>query len=243
MKKKIVSLIVTATVAATMAVTCIPSFAAERPVDPIAVVEDIPTIQFFTEEPVSEEDLAIIVNAGVNAPSGVNSQPWHFAVVTDPAVLDDIANGAGDSSGDSAGDSAEDAAAGDSAEDTAGDSEGDSAETADISTAEGRASVGDSPVAIIISCKDGSELDAGLACQNMSVAAQLLGYGTKIVSSPTMVLNGARQDEFRELLGIPADQTIVTVLLIGVSAQDEADIVSSATGRNPIEDVVTYIMP
>ena len=49
------------------------------------------------------------------------------------------------------------------------------------------------------------ELDAGLACQNMSVAAQLLGYGTKIISSPTLAVNGENQAVYQEQLGIPED--------------------------------------
>lgn len=80
-----------------------------------------------------------------------------------------------------------------------------------------KAGIADAPLAIIVSCASGSELDAGLATQNMSVAAQLMGYGTKIISSPTMALNGEKQDEYRELLGIPAEYSAVAVLLVGYS--------------------------
>ena len=122
-----------------MVLTCIPAYAAE-------VVEDIPSIQSFTDDPVAEDDLIMIVTAGINAPSAINQQPWHFSVVTDPAVFDEINGG---SSGDSAdGESAEGESAEGKSEDAAapeGESEGGAATTAN-------ASVGDSPVAIIISC-------------------------------------------------------------------------------------------
>ena len=46
------------------------------------VVEDIPTIQAFLDEPVPDSDLQKIVNAGINSQSAMNGQPWHFSVVT-----------------------------------------------------------------------------------------------------------------------------------------------------------------
>ena len=221
--------------------------------DTLSLVEDIPTIQSFTQDPVAEEDITRIVNAGINAPSAVNSQPWHFSVITDAEVLQDIARGMGMPAGDSEGDSAD--SQGESAEEAApaggpeGGSEGAPAGESGGGSAPApggggaKAGVADVPLAIVISCRDGSDFDAGLACQNMSVEANLLGYGTKIVSSPTMVLNGARQEEFREMLGIPVDQSVVAVLLVGTSAQEEADVISSATTRNAAEDVVSFIMP
>lgn len=39
------------------------------------------SIRKYTEEAVSEEDLKFIIEAGLNAPSGVNFQPWYFVVV------------------------------------------------------------------------------------------------------------------------------------------------------------------
>lgn len=50
----------------------------------------------------------------------------------------------------------------------------------------------------------------------MSAEAQLLGHETKIISSPTIALNGEEQQTFRELLGIPEDQSAVAVLLVGM---------------------------
>ena len=74
----------------------------------------------------------------------------------------------------------------------------------------------------------------------MSIEAQLLGYGTKILSSPTIVLNGENQAEYKELLGIPGDQSTVAVLLVGREASD-IDAVSGATERNALEETVTFV--
>ena len=71
---------------------------------------------------------------------------------------------------------------------------------------EAKASLGDSPLAIIVCMNPNSkspspEYDCGLATQNMVIAASALGYGVKIVSSPTMSLNGEKHDEICEKLG------------------------------------------
>ncbi|MGA2478240.1 MAG: nitroreductase family protein [Spirochaetia bacterium] len=45
------------------------------------------SIRKFTEEAIPREKLLEFVKAGMNAPSAGNSQPWHFIVMTDRAVL------------------------------------------------------------------------------------------------------------------------------------------------------------
>ena len=95
----------------------------------------------------------------------------------------------------------------------------------------------------MVSCAEGSELDAGLACQTMSVTAQLLGYGTKILTSPTIALNGEKQEEYRQLLGIPEDYSAAVVLLVGYadSSMEETDGATGATERSPLDEQVTYV--
>ena len=64
----------------------------------------------------------------------------------------------------------------------------------------GRASLGSSPAAVIIYMNKNTKspdpnFDCGLACENMVIAANALGYATKIVTAPTRSLNGERHDE------------------------------------------------
>ena len=58
----------------------------------VALLSDIPTTQYFAEEAVAEEDLQTILLAGVNAPSAMNGQPWHFTAITDASVLQKISD-------------------------------------------------------------------------------------------------------------------------------------------------------
>ncbi len=48
------------------------------------------SIRKYTNEPVTEENLKTILEAGMNAPSANNRQPWHFVVVDDRAKLNAI---------------------------------------------------------------------------------------------------------------------------------------------------------
>jgi nitroreductase len=50
------------------------------------VIQDRRSIREWTEEPISDQDLAMILEAGRLAPSGENAQPWRFIVVKDAAT-------------------------------------------------------------------------------------------------------------------------------------------------------------
>lgn len=236
------------------------------PSDPAKLIEDIPTVQAFTDEAVDVNDINAIVLAGINAPSAMNGQPWHFSVVTSKEVLDEMAGGT--SFGDMAGgmpsfdfgspqempegmDMNGFPGGGFEMPEGMGVPEGMPGnmpgQPADFSGAPGmgapvstgaKAAIGDAPLVIVVSCKAGSDLDAGLATQNMSAEAQLLGYGTKIISSPKMTLN---QDSYKELLGIPEDMSVVCVLLVGNTDTAEYDVLSGATTRNAVDETVTFV--
>ena len=227
------------------------AFGDSKNADAVLIVSDIPTTQKFSDTPVSDEDIQTILLAGINAPSAMNSQPWHFSAVTDSAVLEQIAGDMGGGPG------------GFKPFDGKNPPEGFTPSPAPDGKAPGgnggpggmppmgmgggaaKAGVADAPLAIIVSCPQGSAFDAGLACQNMSVAAQLLGYGSKIISSPTMALNGAKQDTYREILGIPENYSTVAVLLVGYDdgQTEAADAVTSATVRSPMDEIVTFVTP
>ncbi len=49
------------------------------------------SIRKYTEEQVSEDDIKTLLEAAMAAPSANNSQPWHFVVVTERAILDALA--------------------------------------------------------------------------------------------------------------------------------------------------------
>ena len=48
------------------------------------------SIRRFTEEPVSQEQVKLLLEAAMAAPTAMNLQPWHFVVVDDPGKLADL---------------------------------------------------------------------------------------------------------------------------------------------------------
>ena len=50
------------------------------------VIQDRRSIREFTEEPVSDQDLDMILEAARQAPSGENAQPWRFIIVKDETM-------------------------------------------------------------------------------------------------------------------------------------------------------------
>lgn len=76
--------------------------------------------------------------------------------------------------------------------------------------------------------------DCGLATHAMYTAAQTLGLGSNIYLVPVKQVN----ETMREVLAIPDDYDVVMIMTVGHVA---TDAVSSASSRNGIDEMVTYI--
>ena len=210
----------------------------------VDVIMNAGTTQAFTDEAVAKEDLETILQAGLAAASAINQQPWYFVAVTDSACMEEIAgSGMG---GFAAPAGAAPSGSGAPAPAAPGGNPP-SGNGAPMPAAGGsaKAALGDSPAAVII-YKDGAtkspnaDFDCGLAVQNMVIAAASLGYGVKIVSSPTRTLNGANHDALCEKLGVDTSMQAVAVLLIG-RADDAVDGATGATTRMGLDEKVSFI--
>ena len=78
-------------------------------------------------------------------------------------------------------------------------------------------------------------IDCALAVESMYLAAQALGYGSRIYTGPINNLN----EKLKGDLGIPAGSSAVAIVRIG-RIQAGADAVSSASPRKKAEELVTY---
>lgn len=58
--------------------------------DALDVIFTRRSIRQYTDEPVREEQVKILLEAGMNAPSANNRQPWHFIVVDERQKLNAI---------------------------------------------------------------------------------------------------------------------------------------------------------
>jgi nitroreductase len=53
----------------------------------INVIKSRRSIRAYKSEPLKQEQLDAIIEAGIFAPTGCNDQPWHFTVIRDRAVI------------------------------------------------------------------------------------------------------------------------------------------------------------
>lgn len=229
--------------------------------DAVSVIMNSGTTQAFMSDPVKEEDLNTILKAGLSATSAINQQPWFFVAVTDNEVMDELsgsgfapsgngmpggfggAEGMPEGTGRGAPDGVmpEGGFPGIPAGMPGGGFDGMPA----ASSGSAKAALGDSPVAIIIymngnTSSPNASFDCGLACQNMVIAANALGYGTKIISSPTSSLNGTNHDAICERLGVDPALTAVAVLLIG-TPDVGIDGYTGASVRESLEEKANII--
>jgi nitroreductase len=81
----------------------------------------------------------------------------------------------------------------------------------------------------------GQILDCALAAENIYLAAQALGYGSRIYTGPMDSLNR----ELKADLGLPPGYSAVVLVRVGRVAPG-VDAVSAASGRKPAEGQVNY---
>lgn len=48
------------------------------------------SIRKYTNKPVSDDDIRKLLEAGMSAPSAGNEQPWHFVVIRDKNIMEEI---------------------------------------------------------------------------------------------------------------------------------------------------------
>ena len=59
--------------------------------DAIKTILERRSIRKYTDKPIAEEIVKELLNAGMHAPSARNIQPWHFVVVNERHILDELA--------------------------------------------------------------------------------------------------------------------------------------------------------
>ncbi len=143
----------------------------------------------YTDEPLSEEEIKKIVFAGLHAPTATNRQEIRFPVAKgDMPVLEEL----------------------------------------DTELHGGNARKNDqpnfyygAPIVFFLSGEDGfhwSELDAGIAVQNMALAAEELGLGSVIIGCIKGAMCGDKKEHFNEALKIPEGYSFRIALAVGRKA-------------------------
>jgi nitroreductase len=178
-----------------------------QPNSTIATLINSGSTRAFINQQIDAQTIDLIVKCGIKAPSALNRQPWHFCIIQNRKIINKI-------NYDSIAARRQDNP----------DQKPSSANQHFFSHA---------PVVIVFSVAPDSDwalFDTALACENMSIAAQSLGLGTRIVTAPIAVLNGPKTREYHRLLKIPPNKRPVAALVLGIPDYSP-DAVGRATSR------------
>lgn len=147
------------------------------------------SVRKYLEKPVEHEKLEAVVRCGINAPSGMNRQPWIVRVVEDQQLLSAINEVYKAKNADAV------------------------SRDADFKNMFRNAP---NIICVCTPAKGGGELDAGLLGENMMIAAQSLGLGTCCLGGPVRFLNSEPEAKFfLDRLDIPADYQLNYIIAIG----------------------------
>ncbi|MCD8309623.1 MAG: nitroreductase [Prevotellaceae bacterium] len=146
------------------------------------------SIRQYTDQPVEREKLEQIALCGINAPNGMNVQPWQVRIVNNPEFINGVTD-------------AFKAANPKMAEDPSF-----------------KNMFRNAPAVIFIaSPADGSgQIDCGLLGENMILAAQSLGLGTCCLGGPIAFMkNDPSAAPYLEKLALPEDYQLLYAIAVG----------------------------
>ena len=146
------------------------------------------SIRKYLDKPVEHEKLEVVVRAGINAPSGMNAQPWVVRVVEDQKLIADV------------------------------NEVYKQANAEQVKRDKDFKNMFRNAPTLICVCTpaNGGDLDAGLLGENMMLAAQAIGLGTCCLGGPVRWLNStAGAKFFIDRLEIPEGYRLNYILAIG----------------------------
>jgi nitroreductase len=197
------------------------------------VIQDRRSIRDYTDEPVSDHDLDLILEAARQAPSGENAQPWRFIVVKDEGTRRKLGALAGGGSGrrftaefvtkkmqerfSSLEDEAKKRAAFEK-----------------LTSGQVSAFLANAPVNIVVCGKKDvwdMPYDTSAAMENMLLMVTALGLGACWVIAPCIDIRD--EERIKALLGIPEGFKAVSIVSVGHPTRPHRP-----RPRLPIKDLV-----
>ncbi|WP_248404972.1 nitroreductase family protein [Butyrivibrio fibrisolvens] len=153
------------------------------------VIKERSSTRGYTEDKLSEVELNTVLEAGLHAPTGMNKQEIHFTVVSgDNEILAQI--------------------------------EAEKNRLRNLDKVEHNFYY-EAPTVILLSAESGfkwSHVDAGIAVENMALAATELGLGNLIIGCIYDVLHGDKKDYFAKKLSLPEGYEFEIALAVGHKA-------------------------
>ena len=177
------------------------------------VIKARTSVRCYQPDPVKEEDVKKIAEAAIWAPNAMNAQNWHFSVVTDASLIDEMSVAVKEGM-----------------------------KNAPVPFLQERGNDPEfhaffhAPMAIVITRKEEkfTAFDCGMAAENICLAAKELGYDSCVTASTEFMFAG--DPGLKAKLQIPEDYLFACAIPIGIKKDAPDDHV-----RDRKEDVISYI--
>ena len=154
------------------------------------------SVRQYLNKPVEHDKLAAVVRAGINAPSGMNRQPWVIRVVKNQELIAQVTEVYKQENPD---------------------------QVARDPNFKNMFRNAPNLICVCTPAKGGGELDAGLLGENMMLAAQSLGLGTCCLGGPVrFLLANEKCRFFLDRLDIPEDYKLNYIIAIGYPDEQPA---------------------
>ena len=158
------------------------------------------SIRKYLDKPVEHEKLEVIVKCGINAPSGMNRQPWIVRVVEDQKLIADVTE----------------VYKQENAEQVKGYGSASSAREWRDKDFKNMFRNAPNLICVCTPANGGGELDAGLLGENIMLSAQSMGLGTCCLGGPVrFLLSNEKCKFFLDRLDIPANYKLNYIIAIG----------------------------
>lgn len=154
------------------------------------------SVRKYLDTPVEHEKLQLIAECGINAPSGMNEQPWAVRVVEDKSFIDKL---------------------------TEIYKKVEPERVAKDKDFKNMFRNAPNLICVAVPKSGKGQLDAGMLGENMMLAAQSLGLGTCCLGGPVhFLLNTPECAPYLEKLNIPADYELCYILAVGYPDESPA---------------------
>ncbi|MGL6219075.1 MAG: nitroreductase family protein [Lacrimispora sphenoides] len=154
----------------------------------------------YTGEMPDEEKIQAIIKAAIQSPSSANRQPWQVIVLRNKELLAEL-----------------------EADATEGIAFSEPHKKAyEMIKAKNIKVYNNAPCLMVITKEQNypeADLDCGIVCQSIAIAAQSLGLASCINGVTPMVQNTDRMDYYRERLQIPDNHDIAISVTVGIAEQ------------------------
>lgn len=166
--------------------------------DTIRSILDRRSIRAYLPDPVSEEQIEALRQCAAAAPTAMNLQNWHFSFVTDKDIIHTIEKDIADkicASGNE--------------------------QTIERIKSRGFSIFYEAPLVIFISADRSqrwSDVDAGIAVENLALCAHSLGLGSVIIGMADMAFSGEHGAEYASKLHFPEGFSFSIAIAIGKPA-------------------------